>query len=103
MRPALHWSIPKGHATLGIRTRRTLGNRRPRGRFYLMKIRNAAWSVFGIGAVAVSVYILYREFRRISFAEVADSLAAITAGNWALAICATLVAYGALAWYDRIA
>ncbi|MET4633078.1 lysylphosphatidylglycerol synthase transmembrane domain-containing protein [Kaistia defluvii] len=68
-----------------------------------MKIRNAAWSVFGIGAVAVSVYILYREFRRISFAEVADSLAAITAGNWALAICATLVAYGALAWYDRIA
>lgn len=68
-----------------------------------MKIRNAAWSVFGIGAVAVSIFILYREFRRISFAEVADSLAAITAGNWALAICATLVAYGALAWYDRIA
>jgi uncharacterized membrane protein YbhN (UPF0104 family) len=68
-----------------------------------MKIRNAAWSVFGIGAVAVSIFILYREFRRISFAEVADSLGAITAGNWALAICATLVAYGALAWYDRIA
>lgn len=68
-----------------------------------MKIRNAAWSVFGIGAVAVSVFILYREFRRISFAEVADSLAAISLGNWALAICATLVAYAALAWYDRIA
>ena len=68
-----------------------------------MKSRNAAWSVFGIGAVAVSIYILYREFRRISFAEVADSLAAITLGNWALAICATLVAYAALAWYDRIA
>jgi uncharacterized membrane protein YbhN (UPF0104 family) len=68
-----------------------------------MKIRNAAWSVVGIGAVAVSVFILYREFRRISFAEVADSLAAISLGNWALAICATLVAYAALAWYDRIA
>lgn len=68
-----------------------------------MKIRNAAWSVFGIGAVAVSVFILYREFRRISFAEVADSLAAISFGNWALAVCATLVAYAALAWYDRIA
>ncbi|MCX5577634.1 lysylphosphatidylglycerol synthase transmembrane domain-containing protein [Kaistia terrae] len=68
-----------------------------------MKMRNAAWSVFGIGAVAVSVFILYREFRRISFAEVADSLAAITLGNWALAVAATLVAYAALAWYDRIA
>lgn len=68
-----------------------------------MKIRNAAWSIFGIGAVAVSVFILYREFRRISFAEVADSLGAITLGNWGLAICATLVAYAALAWYDRIA
>jgi uncharacterized membrane protein YbhN (UPF0104 family) len=68
-----------------------------------MKLRNAAWSIFGIGAVAVSVFILYREFRRISFAEVADSLAAITFGNWALAILATLAAYGALAWYDRIA
>ena len=68
-----------------------------------MNIRNAAWSVFGIGAVAVSIFILYREFRRISFAEVADSLAAITFGNWALAVCATLVAYAALAWYDRIA
>lgn len=68
-----------------------------------MKLRNAAWSIFGIGAVAVSVFILYREFRRISFAEVADSLAAITFGNWALAIVATLGAYAALAWYDRIA
>ncbi len=68
-----------------------------------MKLRNAAWSIFGIGAVAVSVFILYREFRRISFAEVADSLAAITFGNWALAIGATLCAYAALAWYDRIA
>jgi uncharacterized membrane protein YbhN (UPF0104 family) len=68
-----------------------------------MKLRNAAWSIFGIGAVAVSVFILYREFRRISFAEVADSLAAITLGNWALAVAATLCAYGALAWYDRIA
>ncbi|WP_018181682.1 lysylphosphatidylglycerol synthase transmembrane domain-containing protein [Kaistia granuli] len=68
-----------------------------------MKVRNAAWSIFGIGAVAVSVFILYQEFRRISFAEVADSLRAITLGNWGLAICATLVAYGALAWYDRIA
>jgi uncharacterized membrane protein YbhN (UPF0104 family) len=68
-----------------------------------MKVRNAAWSIFGIGAVAISVFILYQEFRRISFAEVADSLRAITLGNWGLAICATLVAYGALAWYDRIA
>lgn len=68
-----------------------------------MKFRNAAWSIFGIGAVAISVYILYREFRRISFAEVADSLLAISAHNWILAVAATLGAYAALAWYDRIA
>jgi glycosyltransferase 2 family protein len=68
-----------------------------------MKIRNAAWSIFGIVAVVVSVYILYREFRRISFAEVADSLAAISLHNWIICAIATLCAYGALAWYDRIA
>ncbi|MBN9018374.1 MAG: UPF0104 family protein [Rhizobiales bacterium] len=68
-----------------------------------MKIRNAAWSIFGIVAVVVSGFILYREFRRISFAEVADSLAAISLHNWILSIVATLCAYGALAWYDRIA
>ena len=68
-----------------------------------MKIRNAAWSIFGIAAVIISGFILYREFRRISFAEVADSLAAISVHNWILAVIATLCAYGALAWYDRIA
>ncbi len=68
-----------------------------------MKLRNAAWSIFGIVAVAVSIFILYREFRRISFAAVADSLAAISLHNWVLAVLATLCAYGALAWYDRIA
>jgi len=68
-----------------------------------MKIRNAAWSIFGIAAVIISGFILYREFRRISFAEVADSLAAISVHNWILAVVATLCAYGALAWYDRIA
>jgi uncharacterized membrane protein YbhN (UPF0104 family) len=73
------------------------------GGYCLMKFRNAAWSIFGIGAVGVSVFILYREFRRISFAEVADSLAAISYGNWTLAVLATLGAYAALAWYDRIA
>lgn len=68
-----------------------------------MKLRNAAWSIFGLVAVVVSVFILYREFRRISFAAVADSLAAISLHNWVLAVLATLCAYGALAWYDRIA
>jgi uncharacterized membrane protein YbhN (UPF0104 family) len=68
-----------------------------------MKLRNIAWTIFGIGAVAVSCFILYREFRRLSFAEVADSLAAIDFHHWALAVAATLAAYAALAWYDRIA
>lgn len=68
-----------------------------------MKFRNVAWSIFGLVAVVVSIFILYREFRRISFAAVADSLAAISLHNWILCVLATLCAYGALAWYDRIA
>jgi uncharacterized membrane protein YbhN (UPF0104 family) len=59
--------------------------------------------VVGLVAVAFSVWLLYHELRGISFRELKQSFAAIRAHDWALAAASTLVAYAALAGYDRIA
>lgn len=64
---------------------------------------NVAWTLVGLAAVLLSGYLLYREIRTISLAELADSLMAIDRLHWLLAGLATLGAYAALAWYDRIA
>ena len=64
---------------------------------------NYLWPVIGIGAVVLSLWLLFRELRGLSFAEVEAAVTAIPAGRWTLAVVATLVAYLALAWYDRIA
>lgn len=61
------------------------------------------WPVVGLCAVALSIWLLYRELRGISFAELEDSFAAISAHRWALACASTLVAYAALAGYDHVA
>lgn len=69
----------------------------------MMNKRDIAWSMIGIGAVFLSCWLLYKEVRNISLAEIADSLHAITFSSWLLAAVATLGAYSALACYDRIA
>jgi uncharacterized membrane protein YbhN (UPF0104 family) len=61
------------------------------------------WPVAGLAAVALSVWLLYHELRGISFEDLGDSFAAISARSWLLACAATLAAYAALAGYDRIA
>jgi uncharacterized membrane protein YbhN (UPF0104 family) len=53
--------------------------------------------------VVISGWLLYRELRGLSLEEVWASLKAIPPRRYALAGLSTLVAYGALAWYDRIA
>ncbi|HLA29715.1 MAG TPA: YbhN family protein [Pseudomonas sp.] len=68
-----------------------------------MRRADLIWTLIGLGAVLLSGYLLYHEVRNISFAEITDSLHAITRRNWLLAAGATLGAYSALAWYDRIA
>jgi uncharacterized membrane protein YbhN (UPF0104 family) len=68
-----------------------------------MKRADLIWTLIGLGAVLLSGYLLYHEVRNISFAEITDSLLAISRHNWLLAAGATLGAYSALAWYDRIA
>ena len=62
------------------------------------------WPALGLAAVVVSVWLLHRQFRGDAVApEVWADLKAIPPRQYALAIAATLVAYAALAWYDRIA
>ncbi|MCQ4314016.1 lysylphosphatidylglycerol synthase domain-containing protein [Pseudomonas stutzeri] len=69
----------------------------------MMKRSDVAWTLVGIMAVLLSGYLLYQEIRTISLAELTESLEAISYHNWLLAGLATLGAYVALAWYDRIA
>ncbi|KMO34003.1 lysylphosphatidylglycerol synthase domain-containing protein [Methylobacterium aquaticum] len=69
----------------------------------MKKIKEFIWPVIGLGAVVVSVYLLWHLLKGLSFADVKASLAAIPPHRYALAVASTLVAYGALAWYDRIA
>lgn len=69
----------------------------------MMKRSDVAWTLVGITAVVLSGYLLYQEIRNLSLAELTDSLNAISRSHWILAGLATLGAYFALAWYDRIA
>ena len=61
------------------------------------------WPLIGVAAVLLSGWLLFIELKSLSAVDVLNSLAAIPLHRWALAVGATLVAYGALAWYDRIA
>ncbi|MGV6873307.1 lysylphosphatidylglycerol synthase transmembrane domain-containing protein [Pseudochelatococcus sp. B33] len=61
------------------------------------------WPVVGLVAVVFSFWLLYKELKGISADDVWASLTDIGLRQWMLCILATFVAYGALAWYDRIA
>jgi uncharacterized membrane protein YbhN (UPF0104 family) len=69
----------------------------------MKKYLDYIWPVIGLAAVALSFWLLFKELRGISASEVIDSLSALSWRHWLLAIGSTIVAYGALAWYDRIA
>jgi len=69
----------------------------------MMKKSDVAWTAIGITAVLLSGYLLYHEIRNLSLEDLTDSLAAIGSRDWLFAVLATLGAYTALAWYDRIA
>ncbi len=67
------------------------------------KLKKFVWPVIGLAAVAFSIWLLIGELRHTSLDDIWDSLMAIRAHNWLLAVCATLAAYAALAGYDHIA
>jgi glycosyltransferase 2 family protein len=68
-----------------------------------MKLRDYVWPLIGITAVIVSTWLLYHEIRNLSLDDIVDSLSAIPLHRWLLAAGATVVAYIALAGYDRLA
>jgi glycosyltransferase 2 family protein len=70
----------------------------------MKKLLEYLWPVLGLAAVVVSFYMLYNEFKGESVgAEVWAALEAIPAHKYVLAGAGSLLAYAALAWYDRIA
>ncbi|MGA0596356.1 UPF0104 family protein [Enterovirga sp. CN4-39] len=69
----------------------------------MKNVKEFIWPIIGLAAVVVSGWLLYQELRGISLADVWTSLVNIPAHGYALAFGSTLVAYAALAWYDRIA
>ncbi len=68
-----------------------------------MTLKKYLWPVVGAATIAVCAWLLYKELRGLSLDDVWDSLAAIPASHWLLALGSTLLAYAALAGYDRIA
>ena len=69
----------------------------------MKRLHDAAWPVIGLGAVAVSSWLLFKDLRGLSFASLKSALFSISLARWLLAIGSTSLAYAALAWYDQIA
>ena len=61
------------------------------------------WPVIGLAAVVFSFWLLVRELRGLSASDIWMSLRAIPPHSYLLGLGSTFLAYGALAWYDRIA
>ena len=68
-----------------------------------MKLKKYIWPVIGIIAMVVSIYILYHKLSAISFNDITSRLGALSPHHWVLAAFFALLAYAALAGYDRIA
>ena len=69
----------------------------------MKRARDYFWPVVGGAAVVFSFLLLYREVRGLKADDVAAAFSAISWRNYGLCGLSTLLAYGALAWYDRIA
>jgi len=66
-------------------------------------LKDYVWGIVGLVVLVVAVWLLFRELRGLSLAEVEASIAAIGPKGFALAALSTLVAYCGLAYYDRTA
>ncbi|SED61741.1 hypothetical protein SAMN05444161_3596 [Rhizobiales bacterium GAS191] len=62
-----------------------------------------AWSAVGFVAVIIAGYMLYGLLAHTSPHDVSRAFTQIPLHRWILAFGGTLLAYAALAWYDRIA
>lgn len=68
-----------------------------------MKLKKYLWPIVGLVTICFSVWLLYKELRHLSLDDVWESLVAIGTHDWIMSGLCTLVAYAALAGYDRIA
>ncbi|MDZ7927325.1 MAG: lysylphosphatidylglycerol synthase domain-containing protein [Agrobacterium sp.] len=68
-----------------------------------MTLRKYIWPVIGLATIGFSACLLYHELRGLSLDDLWESLTAIRARDWVCSGLSTLVAYAALAGYDRIA
>lgn len=68
-----------------------------------MKLKDYVWPVVGLAAVGFSAWLLYHELRGLSLDEVTASFVRIPLHRWLLAAAAAVLAYTALAGYDRVA
>jgi uncharacterized membrane protein YbhN (UPF0104 family) len=59
-------------------------------------------TIFGVVLLAGAIYVVQREFRGLSVAQVHDAMAAISRHALWLAAGCTLLAYAVLAIYDRL-
>lgn len=69
----------------------------------MKKISEFIWPIVGLAAVVLSGYFLYQELKNTSLEQIWAAILAIPPHRIVLALLSTLVAYAALAWYDRIA
>lgn len=67
------------------------------------KISHVAWPLIGLGVAAFCIWLLVRELQSISLGDVMASLGRVPPSHWFGAFMGAVVAYGALAAYDRIA
>ncbi|NTF31439.1 lysylphosphatidylglycerol synthase domain-containing protein [Rhizobium skierniewicense] len=68
-----------------------------------MKWKKYIWPLVGVATIGFSIWLLYKELRHLSLDDVWESLVAIDPHHWFMSGLCTLVAYAALAGYDRIA
>ena len=68
----------------------------------MKRLPNLIWPLIALVAMGFSFWLLNKDLKDMSFNDVLASLRAIPAQNYVFAGLSTLIAYGALAWYDRI-
>ena len=69
----------------------------------MKRVLDYLWPAIGLAAVVFSFYLLFKELRGLSAGDIVVSLNAIPMQRYAFAAASTVLAYAALAWYDRIA
>jgi len=69
----------------------------------MQALKKYGWTLIGLLAMLISIYLLYNKLQNISLEDVVARLRELSFHHWALAVVFALVSYAALAGYDRIA